>query len=442
MSLRERIGTECTIRYVNAFNRRPRPTRPLQRESVATELRDRGALRALLAMQMVSSLGRCVFFACTAIYFTQLVHLEVRQIGLALTCAGAAGVVSSYLAGVLSDLISARRLPAVALVLEGTSLLCLTWATSITAFTVLAVVQVAMNRGGATARQTLVARLFRGPGRTQARSQVRVATNLGIALGGAAAAGVLAASNQTVFRVGFSLAAAMYFLAAWTSRRIPADQVARHSQTELRPGRGPSVWRDQRYLLLAGLQGVVVTSYSLLETAVPIWVVTQTEAPPVTVSGILMINTAVVVVLQVRLSRGLEEPAAAARAFWVAGILVGLGCGAYFVAAGLPAVGAVVALLLAVFIQSLGEVLFAGAGFSMSFELADSARVGAYQGVYGVGSAAGYMLGPAAVTAAITAGAVGWGALATLYFGTGLGGWALVRRARSVAGAGDDTLMA
>lgn len=154
----------------------------------------------------------------------------------------------------------------------------------------------------------------------------------------------------------------MYFVAVWGCRRLPSDTIDVPDQARPQSSGGNSGWRDRRYLALAGLQGLFVTNYSLLETGVPIWVVTQTEAPPVIVSGVLLVNTLVVIFFQVRLSQGLEEPKAAARAFAAAGFLAAAGCGAYLLTASLSAVAAVIILLLAVFVQSLGEVLFAGGG--------------------------------------------------------------------------------
>lgn len=42
-------------------------------------------MRALLLGQAVSSAGRGVFMATTAVYFTQVIGLEVRAVGLALS---------------------------------------------------------------------------------------------------------------------------------------------------------------------------------------------------------------------------------------------------------------------------------------------------------------------------------------------------------------------
>jgi predicted MFS family arabinose efflux permease len=116
-------------------------------------------LRWLLLAQLVSTCGRGVFLAVTAIYFTQVVGLGTPAVGLGLTAAGAVGVVGSYAFGRLADRLSARRLMTWALVGEGLALLGLAWATTWITFVLFAAVEFGLNRGGFTARQTRCRRM-------------------------------------------------------------------------------------------------------------------------------------------------------------------------------------------------------------------------------------------------------------------------------------------
>jgi MFS family permease len=390
------------------------------------DARQRRVLRLLIALQLVSMTGRGVFYAVSALYFTQVVGLSVPGVGLALSVAAGAGVLATFATGHVADHLPARHLIAVAVGIECAALLALPRASSLAAFGLLAGVESAMNRGCATARQTLLARSFTGPERTPARARMRVATNLGIGLGSAAAALVLADGRPEAFRLAMTLAALAYAVAVVLALRIPVDRVRREPDApDAEPRRRP--WRDRRYLALTCVNGAVVTHFAVVEVGLPIWLVTRTSAPPVLVSLLLLLNTALVVFLQVPLNRGFEQPRRAGGGFLLGGILLGLAMAAYAGAVlGGPVVAAAV-LVAGGVAHGIGEVLTSGAGFSLSFELADERAPGSYQGFYGTGQAIGMMLGPVLVTTALGIGPAGWLAFAAAYVLLGGAGWAMVR---------------
>jgi hypothetical protein len=389
--------------------------------------RQRRALRLLIAIQLVSMTGRGVFFAVSALYFTQVVGLSVRGVGLALTIAAGGGVVATFAMGMVADRVSARHLIAVAVTVEGLALLALPWASTLLTFGLLAGVESAMNRGCATARQTLLARSFAGPERTPARARMRVATNLGIGLGSAAAALVLADGSAAAFRTSMTVAALAYLVAAVLATRIPVDRVRAPAGAtkDQSPNRLP--WQDRRYVALCCVNAAVVTHFAIIEVGLPIWLVTRTEAPAMLVSLLLLLNTAIIVFLQVPLNRGFEQPRRAGRGFVIGGALLALATTAY--AAGVwggPVLASVV-LVAGGVAHALGEVLTSGAGFSLSYELADDRAPGRFQGFYGTGQAFGMMLAPLLVTSAVTLGPAGWLIFTVAYGLLGAAGWAVAR---------------
>ncbi|WP_432476184.1 MFS transporter [Nocardioides sp. GXQ0305] len=386
-------------------------------------------LRLLLGLTLVSTTGRGVFFAVSVLYFTQVVGLSVQGVGLALTLAAGVGVVASSVAGFVADHVPARHLIALTMTVEAGALLVLPWASSLLTFGMLAGLESGMNRGSATARQTLVARAFVGPERTTARARMRVATNLGMGLGSGAAAVVLLDGGVHAFRYAMTAAALTYLVAAVLALRMPVDHVptARKTGDDRVETPRHRPWRDRRYLGLTCVNGALVTHFAVIEIGLPIWLVTRTEAPVALVSGLLVLNTSLVVLLQVRLNRGFERVDRAGRALLTGGSLLATATIAYAAAAwGGPVVASVV-LVLGGVAHGLGEILTSGAGFSLSFELADARAPGAHQGFYGTGQALGMMAGPALVTLVIALGPRGW-LLYTLGFAVlGLAGRALAR---------------
>ncbi|KNX38747.1 MFS transporter [Luteipulveratus halotolerans] len=414
-------------------------TSPTTSSPPSTASASQHVLRLLIVIQLVSMSGRGVFFAVGALYFTQVVGLDVQAVGLALTVAGGVGVIATYVAGLASDRWPARTLMVLALLVEGAALAALPWCDTIGVYAVLAGIEAAMSRGCWTARQTLLARAFTGADRTPARAKMRVATNLGIGLGSGLAALVLADGRAGTFRWAMTLAALMYLFAAYAAVRVPADRpspagVVTTAETVVAADDDVlAPWRNRRYLATAAINGAVVTHFAVVEVGLPVWLVTRTSAPPVLVSVLLALNTAVIVLLQVRLNRGFENPRTAASGFLRGGLLLASACGAYALA---PSAGAVVASLVLIaggLVHAVGEILTSGAGFSLGYELADERAMGRYQGFFGAAQSVGMMLGPVLVASVVAAGWWAWVALGVLYAGLAVAGYVTGRRTTTAA---------
>ena len=91
-------------------------------------------------------------------------------------------------------------------------------------------------------------------------------------------------------------------------------------------------------------------------------------------------------------------------------------------------------ILIAALAHAFAEVLSQAGGWGLSFELADPVRAGTYQGVFGMGYSLGAMVSPLFVTStALTLGLGGWAILAGVFLVSGLGTWAIARRAAAAA---------
>ena len=139
------------------------------------------------------------------------------------------------------------------------------------------------------------------------------------------------------------------------------------------------------------------------------------------VSGVLILNTVLVALFQVRVARGVHGIAAAARATWLGALVLGGACVVTACAKGLSPVVAVAVLVLAAVLLTVGEVLTQAGAWTLSYDLADDRAVGAYQGTFNAGTAAGQMAGPLVITqTAIRHGLAGWTLLGALFAAAGL----------------------
>lgn len=410
---------------------------------IRTLVRQDPTLRRLLTVTLVDTLGRGAFFTLTSLYLITIVGIPAVAVGLGLTVAGAVGVASSLVFGHLADRFSARRMLVWLHLVQGLALISYVLVHDLPTLVATASVVTLAQQGGGSVRGAAVGRAFPGTERVRVRATMRTVTNVGIGVGTALAAVPLAIGTGEAYRVTMVLSGALFLASAVLVAGLPAVRVDAAPVDRTDTGTivrqepaGRSPYRDVRFLAVTALTGLFGMQFGLFEVGVPIWVVQHTVAPDVLVSPLLLVNTVIVVLLQVRLSRGTDTVAGAARVMRHAGWVMAVACGLW-AAAGwvrgddwVPAAIATAVLVVAAVAHSLAEITSSAAGWALSFELAPADRMGAYQGVYGTGYAVAAMIAPTVVTlTAVDLGTAGWAILAVVFLGSALGVGAIAGRA-------------
>ncbi|WP_431278647.1 MFS transporter [Leifsonia poae] len=390
-------------------------------------------LRILATAALVNTLGRGVFLTLTILYLTLFVGLPATAVAVVLTVASGVGVLTSVVAGHLADHLSAKLLLIVLVAVEGCALIAFAWSPAVVVVTALAAVIVGANRASNAVRSAIIARAFDGASRAETRALIRTVSNAGIALGSAAAGIPVVVGTAAGYRIAFILAgcatlagAVRLFALPRSVDATPSSVIAPDAVTARPAGKSPFL--DVRYLALTLFAGIFAMQFGVAEVGLPIWVVSDTSAPQVIVSIALIVNTLGVILLQIPMSRGAESIRRAGNMTGLAGILMAAACFAYSGAAGIAAPVAVTLLLGAVLLHTFAEILSSAGTWSLSFELADRSRPGAYQGVFGMGFALGSMLAPLVVTVtALDHKTFGWAILAGIFLVSALAVRALTR---------------
>lgn len=412
-------------------------------------------LRALTGVTLVNTFGNGMFYTTSALFFTRSVGLTPGQLGLGLAIAGVCGVVAGPPLGWLADRWGSRRVLMAAITAEGIAMLGYTKVHSFAAFLPLACLITFLDRGGSGVRNALIGTALRPAERTYGRAYLRAVTNVGIGAGAALAAVALQSGTRTAYlamiiadAVTFLVAAALLVRLKAPGRSpapgpagpdasVPGAAAAATGPAGQADGRKPtarSALTDLPYLLITILNGLLSLQMGLLQVGLPLWAVRSTHAPRLTVSAVLVLNTAMVVLLQVRASRGTQDPQHAARICRRAGLLLAVACAGYGFAHGVPAPVAVAMLLAGAIVQTIAEMLSSAAGWALSYDLADQAAHGAYQGIFNSGFTAGMLLAPLVITStAIRFGAPGWLTLGAIFALAGAAfvpatRWALTRQ--------------
>jgi hypothetical protein len=369
--------------------------------------------RTMLHALLLDRTGSGMWSAVAVLYFTYVVGLQARQVGLLLGIAGAAAIAGPPLAGrlaarrqVRSILVGAHgvRLAAACLLLA-----CGSFATLLPAVTVITVA----DRVART-METLYATRAAGEQRATYRALSRVMMNAGYALGAAIAALGLAVGTHGAY-VALVLGNALSYLlaGALVFRTREVSVPSPNTGAGVRGPHGRSPWRDPGYLLFALLDTPLNVDDAVLNVGLPLWLVSRTSAPHAVVPAFLIANTVLVVLLQLRVSARISTPRAAARAVVGYGAAMSVCCVLVALAPGGGAAVSALLLLAAALAVTAAELVRSVTSWELAVCLAPAPAPPEYLGVAGVSQAVGRSAGPPLLTGAVmAAGPVGWLALA------------------------------
>jgi hypothetical protein len=289
------------------------------------------------------------------------------------------------------------------------------------------------GRAASPLTQALVADGVGSEERVRTMARLRSVRNAGFGLGALLATVPLALDTREAYNAllvadGVSFAVAAMMLSRL--RREPtngADAPMAPSPRQDAGSRGMLVNRP--FIALTVLSAVLRLDESILAIGLPLWVDRYTEASRALVGPLFAVNTALVVLLQVRLSDVARDNATAARAMRSAGMLLATTSLAMVVAAGLPTPGAAVVLVAGVGVLTIGEMLISAGGWQLSYSLAPPSARSKFLSVFGLASAGQKVVGPLLVISLIAhSGTYGWVGLALVFVVAGLLAGALGRR--------------
>ncbi len=368
-----------------------------------------GPSRTLALSTLVNTVGRGTWLTASALFLTRSVGLTVAQVGVALTLTALVSLVASTPMGYLADRLGPRGLQMAALLASAGCTAALVAVRSFTGFLAVGVLMALADAGTRGARGALIAGAVPPDQRVRTRAYLRAVTNVGISVGTVLAGFALAADTRGAYVTLILLDAATYVLAAAVLLRLPPVPPVPA------PAHGPRLiaLRDRPFLAFTVLDGLMSMHFSLINIALPLWIAGHTTAPNWLISVCLLVNTVVVILFQVRASRGTEDLTGAGRAARRAGVLLAVACALFAAGGGVPVAVAVPLLLAGALVHVVGELWHAAAGWGISFGLAPAHAHGQYQGAYGMGMQLGSMVAPVVVTTL----AIGWGVPGWLVLG-------------------------
>lgn len=361
-----------------------------------------GIVRTLSLSNLAKTVGHGIIMSVIVLYFTRKVGLSPDEVGVALSGGAAIGMLGSVPVGHLADVLGPRNVTVALLCLLGVFAGAYAFVHSFA--WLLVVISLALMAESSTdaSRGALVAGLIPPGERVRAFSYMRSIANVGVALG-AMAGGVALYLDSTPVYLGVLMGGGVCFILSGIAYLAVPSVPATAKE------RGGPRWvalRDRPYVAMALLNAVLVMHITILTVALPVWISTRTAAPPWMYSAVLVLNTAVVVVMQVRVSKGSESPDGGARAMRRSGLLLALCCLLFATAQGRPEQIAVIVLLAGASVHVFGEMLQGAGQWSVSFGLAPDDAQGQYQGLFAMSVQLGTVATPALATVLLTS--LGW----------------------------------
>ncbi|MCJ7753533.1 MAG: MFS transporter [Thermoanaerobaculales bacterium] len=343
----------------------------------------------LLAGALLVNRAGTMVLPFLSLYLTRDLDLTAANAGLIIGCFGLGSMAGSFIGGWLSDRMDPVRVQEFSLLASGIGFLTFTQLETFPALAGGVLLLAAISDAFRPALMAAVALRSSPKIRARAFALIRLAANLGMAVG-PAAAGLLAIYGYVWIFVGDALtcwAAAVILMA--TIKTDVAGGTAGRGQAR---GRDKSPWRDLPFLGFMLLLVVLAMAFFQVWSTVPLYLRSFYGLSERSIGLLLALNALLIVLTEMLLIRAVENLDRMK--------LVGLG--AFLVCGGLailPFGPGWMAAVLFMVVLTTGEMLSMPITNAVVAERAGINSVGRYMGVYTLAFSTAFVIGPIAGTA-------------------------------------------
>lgn len=372
-------------------------------------------LPRLLAAALIEWVGSGMFMAASVIYFVRIVGLPEQSVGLGMTLAGLAAMGAAVPVGQLADRIGVRQTLVVLNLWRAAAMVGYIEVRGWWGFLLVTMAAVSGDQSMLPLVQALVGERAATGVRRRVMAAHRTTLNLGISLGGLAAAAPLAIDTAAAYHWMFAATAATFAAAAVLVASMP--KAAGIRRPPARREHRLTAFRDLRLVLLAGYDSVLALWLPILNVAFPLWLTTRSAAPAAAVGPLYAVNTLLCVLLYLPSSRLAADVRAAARLYAAGACFLAVSCLA-FAAASIPGTAVATAVFAgAISILTMGELCQVNASWTLSFALAPTGRRAEYLSAFGLGRISSTRVyGPVLMTGVVLAlGTAGWAMLTAMF---------------------------
>jgi len=385
---------------------------------------DRGPQRIFGLATLINTFGNGLVVTAMTIYFTRVVHLSTEQVGVGLTVAGLVGLLAGVPMGHLADRRGPREVAQAALLVEAAVTICYVFIHGFAVFLIVASLEM-LTISAVMAADGVLMRRVGGNENAAVPNVMRAIGNLGISVGALGCGVAVAIGTSEAYR-SLIIVNTLTFLGAWAVLgRLP------HYDPLPTPEGQDKPWialADKPFVAYTVVNGVISMQFWVIMQPLPLWVILHTHAPRWIVPAFLIMNTVLAVLFQVRVGRNVDTVRRGGAALRRAGLIFLVSCSLIGLAAGIPGWIALLILIGAVVIHTVGELYYTAGSFALGFGLAPEHAQGQYQGLAGIGFGAGMAAAPVLMIGLVLSlGLAGWIGLGALFALCGLAAPAVAR---------------
>jgi Major Facilitator Superfamily len=379
---------------------------------------------------LVDSLGTGLFLAGSALFFNKVLGLTPPEVGLGLSLAGFAGLLTQVPVGRLADRVGGVRVLIGLNLWRAACFLVYPFVSGLWMFIIVACAAGAGESAPGPVTQAVLGSVESETSRVRLMATIGTARNIGFAVGALLATLAIATNSDNAYRALLLADAASFVVSAILLVRLPLPRTPQPQPTA-RPSarRGRLRVHSPRFILLSLLNGGLYLHTVLLSVGIPLWIASSTKAPSYVAGAVIVVNTVMAMTLQVWLSRGAGElKPAAARQRW-AGLLLAVCCLLVAMTTHTSPLIAVVLLVAAGVALTLGEIWQMVGAWGISYAMSPQENRSYHLSVYNLAATGATVVGPAIVTTTvIEKGVSGWIGLAVVFATIGMAIPLLVRR--------------
>ncbi len=339
----------------------------------------------LFGGMLVNAVGSSLIFPFFTLYVRQRFGVPMATIGVTIAAMAGVGLISGALGGALADRFGRKTLMVGGLMLVGVSSFIMGVVDSLVAFAAVAIFINFISPFFRPASQAMVADMVEPKKRARAYGLMRVAFNLGVAIG-PAVGGFLAEQSYFTLFVGDAVTSLIFafiilFFIVETKPEVAEEERAAHGA-----GYGPLL-RDTPFLIFCLVSIAVTVVYAQMNSTWPVYMKENYGITERQYGLMMSLNAAMVVLFQFPIT-GFTERYARTAMLALAAVFYGVGFGLV----GFVSTAAFFALAIAIW--TVGEMVHVPVAQAYVADVAPEDMRGRYMGASGLTWGVGWSLGP------------------------------------------------
>lgn len=350
----------------------------------------------LIGSLFIDSTGGALLYPYLSLYLTQRFGIGMTQVGIIFLIFSLSGLLGSFVSGSLTDRRGRKLTLLIGLVASALTALGLGLLSDLRWIYPASVVVGLMSNFGGPAYQAIIADVVDEADRTEAYGILRVMANLAYVIGPAVGGFLAGVSFIWIFAtdaVASTITAVLVAVLLPETKGLAQAQASRRQEPLPLAGGGyRQIFQDRVFLAFTLLLTLVWIVATQLETSLPVFMRDARGFPPQVFGLLLSINGAMVVVLQMSISRWTARQAPF-NALLLGALLYGLGFGLVGFVESYPM------LILAIAITTMGEIVVSPVAQALVARLAPPEMRGRYGAVFQLSGLAASAVGPLAAGA-------------------------------------------